>query len=125
MNSVRQGNNTTLLKTSRATAVKHGGPCRIQLPCRTKFKFLNRMISYVAPLPCQILSIECGTAVARRLKQALDWQNNFWCITLFCTFLCCHCKTTTRKYQISRFMEDVNTKQRLCLTFPEPRHSLL
>ena len=72
-----------------------------------------------------ILSIECGTAVARRLKQALDWQNNFGRITLFCTFLCCHCKTTTRKYLISLFMEDVKTKQRLSLTFPEPRHCLL
>ena len=30
------------------------------------------------------------------------------CISIICTFLCRHCKTTTRKCLISRFMEDVN-----------------
>ena len=35
------------------------------------------------------------------------------CITLFCTFVCRHRTTTTWKYLISRFVENVNTRQRL------------
>ena len=35
------------------------------------------------------------------------------CITLFCTFLCRQCTTTTWKCLISRFVENVNTRQRL------------
>ena len=46
------------------------------------------------------------------------------CITLFCTFLCRHCTTTTWKCLISRLVEDVNTKQRLCFSFPELRYPL-
>ena len=44
------------------------------------------------------------------------------CITLFCTFLCRHCLTTTWKCLISRFLGDVNTRRRLCFSFPELRH---
>ena len=33
------------------------------------------------------------------------------CITLFCTFVCRHRTTTTWKYLISRFVENVNTRQ--------------
>ena len=33
------------------------------------------------------------------------------CITLFCTFLCLHCSTTTLKCLNSRFVEDGNTRQ--------------
>ena len=33
------------------------------------------------------------------------------CITLFCTFVCRHCTTTTGKCLISRFMEDVNKRR--------------
>ena len=47
------------------------------------------------------------------------------CITLFCTFLCRHCTTTTWKYLISRFFEDVHTRQRLSFSFPEFWHSPL
>ena len=97
-----------------------------KMPTGTKLYFRSPSPSQNGlVLKFPILSIECGTAVARRLKQALDWRNNFGRITLFCTFPCCHCKTTTRKYLISLFMEDVKTKQRLSLTFPEPRHCLL
>ena len=35
------------------------------------------------------------------------------CITLFCTFLCRQCTITTWKCLISRFVENVNTRQRL------------
>ena len=47
------------------------------------------------------------------------------CIMLFCTFLCRHCTTTTWKYLISRFVEDVNTRQRLSFPFVELWYSLL
>ena len=40
------------------------------------------------------------------------------CITLFCTFLCRHCTTTTWKCLISSFEEDVNRRQRLSFSFP-------
>ena len=41
------------------------------------------------------------------------------CITLFCTFLCRRCTTTTWKCLISLFVEDVKTKQRFFSSFPE------
>ena len=39
------------------------------------------------------------------------------CITLNCTFLCRHCTTTTWKFLISRFMADVNKRQRFSFVF--------
>ena len=57
-----------------------------------------------------------------------DWQNNnfiYTCITLFCTFLCPRCTTTTWKCLISRFNEDVNRRQQLSFSFPELWYSLL
>ena len=46
------------------------------------------------------------------------------CITLFCTFLCRRCTTTTWKCLISRFVEDLNSR-RLFFCFPELWYSLL
>ena len=46
------------------------------------------------------------------------------CIMLFCTFLCRHCTTTTWKCLISRFVEDMDTRQRLSFSFSELRYSL-
>ena len=46
-------------------------------------------------------------------------------ITLFCTFLSRRCTNTTWKCLFSRFVEDVNTIQRLSLSFPELRYSIL
>ena len=46
------------------------------------------------------------------------------CITLFCTFPYRHCTTTTWECQISRLLEDMNTRQRLCFSFPEFRYRL-
>ena len=43
----------------------------------------------------------------------------------FCTFLCRHCTTTTWKCLISRLVVDKNSRQRLSLSFPELRYSLL
>ena len=39
------------------------------------------------------------------------------CIMLFCTFLYRHCTTTTWKCLFSRFVEDVNSRQRLSFLF--------
>ena len=47
------------------------------------------------------------------VKKAIGWmgkQQLCTCITLFCTFHCHHCTTTTEKYVISRFMEDENKR---------------
>ena len=41
------------------------------------------------------------------------------CITVFCTFPCRRCKTTSWKCLISRFVEDGNTRQQLSFSFPE------
>ena len=42
----------------------------------------------------------------------MKWkQQLFTYSTLFCTFLCCRCTTTTWKCLISRFMEDVNDRR--------------
>ena len=60
---------------------------------------------------------------SNRLRSAK--QRLCTCITLFCTFLCRHCTTTTWNCQISRFVEEVNTRQRLSFSFPELRCSLL
>ena len=59
-------------------------------------------------------------------KQAtgLDWQNNNSARDhAFCTFLCRHCTTTTWQFLISRFVEDVSTRQRLSFSIPELRYS--
>ena len=40
------------------------------------------------------------------------------CITFFCTFLSRHGTTTTRTFLISRFVEDVITRQQLPFSFP-------
>ena len=45
-------------------------------------------------------------------------------ITPFCTLLCRHCMATTWKCLISRIVKVVKTKQRLCFSFPELRHTL-
>ena len=47
------------------------------------------------------------------------------CITLLCTFLCRHCASTTWECLISRFVEDVNTRQRLFSSFSGLLYSLL
>ena len=45
-------------------------------------------------------------------------------IMLFCIILCQHCKTTWN-FLISRFMEDVNTRQRFSFSFSELRDTPL
>ena len=56
-----------------------------------------------------------------------SWQNNnsARASRFFCTFLCRRCTTTTWKCLISRFVENVTTRQQLYFYFPELRYSLL
>ena len=63
----------------------------------------------------------------RRQQQERQKSNRFrsarqelcTCITLFCTFLCRRCTSTTWKYLNSRFVEDGNTSQQLSFYFPK------
>ena len=66
----------------------------------------------------------------QRERQKSNWfrlakQQLCTCITLFCTFLCRHCTTTTWNVLIPPFLENVNTRPRLSFSFPELRYSLL
>ena len=49
----------------------------------------------------------------KRNRYTLAKQQLCTCITLFCTFVCRHCTTTTWNLLISRFLEDVNARKRL------------
>ena len=54
-------------------------------------------------------------------KVQISKTTTFMCITLVRTFLCRRCTTTTWKYIISRFVEDLNTRQRFSFSLPELR----
>ena len=58
-------------------------------------------------------------------KFKLAKQQLYTCITLFCTFLCRHSATTMWKCLISRFVEDMNARQRFSFSFCELRYSPL
>ena len=56
----------------------------------------------------------------RKKNNRLAKQQLCTCITPFnCTFVCRHCTTTTWECLISRFVENVNTRQRLPFSFSE------
>ena len=56
----------------------------------------------------------------KAIKQQLCSYMTFLCLFFFFFFFFCrHCTTTTWKCPISRFVEDVNTKERLSFYFPE------
>ena len=57
----------------------------------------------------------------RQKSTRLAKQQLWMCITLFCTFLCHHYMTTTWKCLISHFVENMNTRQRLCFSFHNSR----
>ena len=66
----------------------------------------------------------------QRERQKSNWfrlakQQLFSCITLFCTFLCRQCTTTTWNCLISRFSEDANTRLRVSFSFLELWCSIL
>ena len=93
--------------------------------------------SYNTPLPHPVYSrIQSSNdrerKQRRRRRQGERQKNNRFglakqqlctCVTLFCTFLCRRCTTTTWKCLISRFVEDVNKRQRLSFFFWTSIHS--
>ena len=64
----------------------------------------------------------------RDVKKCLDWKSNTFAvctwIPLFSTFICRHCTNTKWKCLISRFVQDVNSRQQLSLSFPELRRKI-
>ena len=66
-----------------------------------------------------------GNENGKKKALALDHTELCTCITLVCTFLWRHGTTTTWRFLILRFMEDVNTRQRFSFPFSELRYSLL
>ena len=66
-----------------------------------------------------------GHENGKKHRFRLAKQKHWTCVTLFCTFLCRRCTTTTRNCLISRFMEDVNTRQQFSFIFPELRYTVL
>ena len=69
-----------------------------------------------------------GRRRRQRERQKSNWfrlvkQQLCTCITLFRTFLCRRCATTTWNFLVSRFVEDVNTRQ--WFSFSELRYSPL
>ena len=59
--------------------------------------------------------------VSKKGKKAIgtiDWQNNkIGRASPFLLFLCRHCRTTTQKFLISHFVEDMNTRQDFLFLF--------
>ena len=94
---------------------------------------LSRLFHRVQFVKCWQLFLELNSKAKQRRRPhqrerqksngfKLGKQQLFSYITLFCTFLCRHCTTTTWKCLISRFMEDLKTRQRLSLSFPDLRY---
>ena len=65
-----------------------------------------------------------GNEIVKKSNGLNRQNNNCKCITLFCTFICCHCTTMTWIYLISRFMEDVNRRRRIVLSLSKLKCSL-
>ena len=94
-----------------------------------RWKSLLRMVSWNIILKRRRRGRDNRELKQRRRRRQRERQKSTWlrltkqqlctCITLFCTFLCRRCTTTTWKWLISLFVEDVKTKQRLFSSFPE------
>ena len=81
------------------------------------------LISYISGLKQRRRRWQREQQTTNRFR--LTKQQLCTCITLFCTFLCRRCPTTTWKCLNSRFVEDGNTRQQLSFSFPELWCSLL
>ena len=75
--------------------------------------------------PKRITSPSWGPPFSCRQSLRLAKKQLCTRITLFCTFPCPHCMTKALKSLISRFVEDMNTRQQLSFSFPELRYSSL
>ena len=94
-----------------------------------RWKSLLRMVSCNVALKRRRRGRDNRELKQRRGRRQQERQKSNWfrlakqqlctCITPFCTFLCRRCTTTTWKCLISRFDEDVKTRQRLSPSFPE------
>ena len=75
---------------------------------------MNLILSRVGALPLiGSFSNDDGDG-SKNVKKQYVWlakQQLCTCSTLFCTFICRHCATTTWKCLISRFMEDINKRK--------------
>ena len=85
--------------------------------CKVVVLLIKPIVFLTFSLPSALLHLKRDLKIRRRRRQRELQKNNrlrlakqqlCMCITLFCTFLCRYCTTTTRKCLISRFMEDVN-----------------
>ena len=94
-----------------------------------RWKSLLRIVSCNVALKRRRRGRDNRELTQRRGRRQQERQKSNWfrlakqqlctCITLFCTFLCRRCTTTTWKCLISRFVENVKTKQRLASSFRE------
>ena len=94
------------------------------------FLYLNCVIPLKSSEPPQAINTVIYSIIRelkkrrrQRVRQkaiGLGWQkNNFARASrFFCSFLCRHCMSTTWLCLISRFLGDVNTRQKLPFSFP-------
>jgi len=75
--------------------------------------------------PKRITSPSRGPPPSCTQALRLAKQQLYTSITLLCTLLWRHCTTKALKSLISRFVEDMNTRQQLSLSFPELQYSPL
>ena len=94
---------------------------------------LTRIMPNFVKLMSRFRDIVVSLQRRRRRQRERQKSNRFTlakqqlctCITLFCTFLCRRCTTTTWKCLISRFVEDRNTRQQFSFSFTELWYSPL
>ena len=99
----------------------------------TPGQFVDQVRGKVLPaVPLFFTSVELKQQWQRRQGKRqknnrfrLAKQQLFTCIALFCTFLFCHCMTSTGNCLISRFVEDGNTSQQLSFPFSKLSYRLL
>ena len=110
----------------------HYGPLKVtsfsyEQHCETRLKYdlsselkRNDFFSRKAYFSARHQQLSGRLRQRERLKSnefRLAKQNLYACITLFCTFLCCRCMTTTWNFLISRFAEDMNTDKKIIFFF--------
>ena len=89
-------------------------------PCQSALSY-ERIEHFTKDLEVKARSRKLGSCEEAPI---LAKQQLRTCISLFCTFLCCRCMTTTWNFLISRCVEDVNPG-RLPFSLPELRCGLL
>ena len=122
-------------KTLQYSIYSELAPCSFQ--SRTKWIWVEIVVNLTGDgflqltIPTSSLSLQKKYYTRRRRQRDRDKSSRFrlarqqlgTCIMLFCTFVSRHCTTTTWKCLISRFVGDVNARERFC-SFSELRYSL-